>query len=84
MIVYSPSDQSLNSHLSDHKDFLQYLYSRAQMDANANPRLLAISEATSEVPVSLTVDGLQPNTAYFIFVQVEMLHQVGTIIYNYV
>lgn len=78
MIVYSPSDQPLNSVLPDRTDLLQYLYSRAQMEENANPRLLGIYEGTSEVPVSLTVDGLQPNTAYLIFVQVEMLHQVGT------
>ena len=77
MIVYSPSGQSLSSDQSVHKDLLQYLYSRAQMDENANPRLLAVYEGTNKVPVSLTVDGLQPSTAYLIFVQVEMLHQVG-------
>ena len=79
MIVYSPSDRLVNSELSNQEDLLQYLYTRAQMDESANPHLLAIYGDTSNVPVSITVDGLQPNTPYLIFVQVEMLYQVGTL-----
>ena len=81
MIVYSPSDQA---EPSDQKDLLQYLYPRAQMDEKANPRTFAVYENTSNVPVSLTVDGLQPSTTYLIFVHVQMLYQVSTLSYIHV
>ena len=84
MIVYSTSNQPLNSEAPEQDFFLQYLYSRAQIDENANPHLLATYEESGKVPVSLTVDGLQPNTGYLIFVQVQMLHQVGSLPYAHV
>ena len=86
VIVYSPSDQPVNLEPSDQEDLLQYLYPRAQMDENANPRTFAVYENTSNVPVSLTVDGLQPSTTYLIFVHVQMLYQVSTctVIYTFV
>ena len=81
MIVYSPSDQAGNLKPSDQEDLLQYLYPRAQMDENANPRTFAAYGNTSNVPVSLTVDDLQPSTTYLIFVHVQMLYQVSTLSY---
>ena len=84
VIVYSPSDQPVNLEPSDQEDLLQYLYPRAQMDENANPRTFAVYENTSNVPVSLTVDDLQPSTTYLIFVHVQMLYQVSTLSYIHV
>ena len=85
VIVYSPmaSDQPVRPELADQERLLQYLYPRAQMNESVNPRAFAIYMDTS-VPVSITVDGLQPNTEYLIFVHVEMLHQVGLLyVYMY-
>ena len=70
------SDQPVRPELADQETLLQYLYPRAQMNESANPRAFAIYMDTS-VPVSVTVDGLQPNTEYLIFVHIETLHQVG-------